>query len=54
MQVLMEFVYSSGGDLTAWLDIDLTFSEAIPFLLLRLNACEVLIITSLLPHPLLL
>lgn len=38
MQVLKEFVSTSGGDLSSCLDIDLTFFEAIPFLLLRLNA----------------
>lgn len=51
MQVLMEFVSSSAGNLSAWLGMDLTFYEAISFLLLSLNACKVLIITSLLPHP---
>lgn len=50
MQVLMEFVSSSAGDLSAWLGMDLAFFEAIPFLLLKLNACKVLIIASLLPH----
>lgn len=44
----MEFVSNSGGDLSAWLV--LTFFEVIPFLLLRLNACKMLIITSLFPH----
>lgn len=41
----MEFVSSSTGDVSAWLVVDDIPFGAVPFLLLRLNACKVFIIT---------